>query len=81
MRVSAHRHAVLAGELRTNRRFLREQVRRLFAREMGRSGESPLAALDALCSFETWDLLRADQGLSRQRAETALVDALERLLR
>ena len=37
-------------------------------------------AVDALCAFETYELLRHDQGLSRPKTVEALVDALAALL-
>ena len=37
-------------------------------------------AVDALCSFETWDLMRTDNNLSRADTISALVTALSALL-
>ena len=45
-----------------------------------RTAERLLPAIDALCSFESYDLLRAHQGLSRSKTVTALVAALIQLL-
>lgn len=79
-RVCAHRHPVIAGQVRESRAYLRAQLRRLFAPELdgGRAGVLP--ALDALCSFETHELLRSDQGLSRAKTVSALVRAMTTLL-
>ena len=71
-RVIAHRNDVVAKQVHEARHYLREQLRRLF-------GSKHLAAVDALCSFETYDLLR-DQGLSRPKIVTTLVAALTALL-
>ena len=72
-RVVAHRNAVVARQIHDARRFLREQIRLLF-------GDVPqLAAIDALCSFETFDLLR-EQRLSRARIAATLIEALTALL-
>ena len=38
-----------------------------------------LAAADVLCSFESWQLLRFDQSLSRPKAAAALVESLSAL--
>lgn len=70
-RVWAHRHPVVRDVLGRNRAGLRTQLRLLFAREL-RGREDVLAALDALCSFEAYDLLRSDQG----RSVASTVDAL-----
>jgi AcrR family transcriptional regulator len=80
-RVCAHRHPALARELKERRAYLRKQAARLFAPELTASRAALLPVLDATCSFETYELLRHDQGLSRARASTALVAALTALLR
>lgn len=70
-RIAAHRNAVVAKQVHDARRYLREQVRRLLA-------PANLPAVDALCSFETYDLLQ--ETLSRPRIVATLVDALTALL-
>lgn len=83
-RLRAWRHPLLATQLRRGRARLRAQVRRLFAPELGamapEQAASTLAAIDVLCSFEAWELLRFDQRLTAPRAEAALRAALHRLL-
>jgi AcrR family transcriptional regulator len=76
LRAGAHRHAPLAAELARNRAFLRSQLAAVFGPEAG----GQLAAIDVLCSFESYELLRYDQGLSRAAAERALTDAVGALL-
>lgn len=76
----ALRHPVVAAHLRENRAHLRDQVHRLFAAELEGDRAALLPALDALCSFETCELLRFDQGLSRPKTASALVRALTALL-
>jgi AcrR family transcriptional regulator len=76
LRAGAHRHAPLAAELARNRAFLRSQLAAVF----GPDPAALLPALDVLCSFESWELLRHDQGLSRAAAERALTDAISALL-
>jgi AcrR family transcriptional regulator len=79
-RVTAHRHAIVAAQVRESRSFLRHQLERLFADELTADRHALLPALDALCSFETYDLLRTDQRLSRAKTVAALTAALTRLL-
>ena len=79
-RVCAPRRPVIAEQMREARSYYRHQVARLFAAELDRTGGDLLPALDVLCSFESYDLLRRDQGLSRARTVTALIEALTALL-
>jgi AcrR family transcriptional regulator len=80
VRISAHRYPVLAAELAARRSYLRAQIASLFAPELGRSDRALLPALDVLCSFESYELLRVDQRLSRPKTEAALTCALTALL-
>jgi AcrR family transcriptional regulator len=79
-RVCAWRHPLLAEQITSSRSYLRHQVERLFATELAAMGaeraDAALAAAEVLCSFESSELLRVDQGLSRARATAALVQAL-----
>lgn len=79
-RVCAHRHPVVAEQLRDGRAYLRRQVAQLFAAELHGDRATLRPALDALTSFETYDLLRGDQRLSRARTASVLIDALGQLL-
>ena len=79
-RASAHRRPVVATQLHDARSFLRHQIERLFAAELGGARAVLLPAVDALCSFETYELLRHDHGLSRSKVTSALVAALTTLL-
>lgn len=79
-RICAHRHPVVADQVHDSRAYLRAQVRRLFARELDRSRGALLPAVDALCAFETYELLRGDQRLSRTKTAAALEAALASLL-
>jgi AcrR family transcriptional regulator len=83
-RMRAPTQPVVASNLGKGRSYLRRQLRELFAPELAglgsERGGSVLAALDVLCSFESYDLLRNDQRHSRQRAVTVLNDALTALL-
>ncbi|MDQ1403255.1 MAG: hypothetical protein QOG03_1571, partial [Actinomycetota bacterium] len=69
-----------AAQVHESRAFLRNQVAHLFAPELAGDRAVLLAAVDALCSFETYELLRTDQGLSPASTSAALVAALTTLL-
>ena len=79
-RVCAWRHPVLAAQITSSRSYLRHQVERLFAPELAAMGAeraaAAVAAAEVLCSFESSELLRVDQRLSRARAAAALEQAL-----
>ena len=79
-RITAHRHPLVAKQVADSRSYLRDQVRRLFARELNGARLSLLPAVDALCSFETYELMRVDQKMSRPRVAAALSVALTTLL-
>jgi AcrR family transcriptional regulator len=81
LRLSAHRHDLLARELERNRAFFRGQLRQLFAPELAAGrGALTLPAIDVLCSFESHELLSGDQGLPAGRVAGTLVAALTALL-
>jgi AcrR family transcriptional regulator len=74
-RLAATRNPTIAKQLRERRALLRGQVRRVLDPEA-----AMLPALDALCSFETYELLRHDQRLSKLKAAEALVVSLRALV-
>jgi AcrR family transcriptional regulator len=80
MRAASHRHQQLARELRRNRAYMRDQLHAVFEPELSRFGDGGMPAIDVMCSFETYELLRFDQRLSRARTEAVLTAALEALL-
>ena len=60
------------------------ELRADLLRSLPELADAPAEALDAIdliTSFEAWDRLRADQRLSRERAEATLERALLALLR
>ncbi len=79
-RVCAHRQPLVAEELQRNRRFFHRQLAGIFAPELDRAGAGILPALDVVLSFESWDLMRGAQRLSRRATTDALVAAAEALL-
>jgi hypothetical protein len=78
--VSAHRHEVLEAQIRENRAVLRAQLKRTFHPELGGNAAARLPALDVLCSFETYELLRRDHRMSTRRTAQALTAAIIVLL-
>lgn len=54
----------------------RAQLVRGLATELTGADDDLLETLDAMASFETWDRLRTDQNLSRERARRVMVFAL-----
>jgi len=79
-RLSAHRHAVIAAQLREGRAFFRDQAREVFAPELRAGRETLVPAIDALTSIESYDLFRTTHNLSRAKAIDALVASLTTLL-
>jgi len=78
-RIGAPRHPLIAAQVHQTRRYLYHQIERIFAPELTRTPHA-LAAIDVLCSFESHELLRVEQRLSRTKAAEVLIDALTRLL-
>lgn len=73
-RACAIRNPLVAAQLAEMRALFRRQVAALFP-----AGSVP--AVDVLLSFETYELLRGDQGLSRPEAAATLTGALHAILR
>ena len=75
---------LVAAELTRMRGFLRDQLRQLFAGELAAlpaaRARAALVAIDVLTSYESYQLLRDDQSLSRADASTILVDSVTTLL-
>jgi AcrR family transcriptional regulator len=75
---------VLAAELTQNRKFLRAQVRRLFAAELAGMEDaratSALAAADVLTSFESYQHLVRHRAMSGAMAKAVMGNALTAIL-
>lgn len=71
----------LQEQLRRVRGWLRGEIERVFAAELGSDpDEGAAAALETIMSFEAWDQLRTGQELSIDDAVTTVQLAAERLL-
>lgn len=83
-RLRAPFQPLIAEELGQSRHLFRAQVKRLFAAELSAAGPvrgpAVLSALDVLCSFEAYQLLRHDQRLSRAKAAGVVAEALTTML-
>ncbi len=80
LRAAATRRDMLRGMLERNRSYLRRQVTDVFAPELAEVGPAVQPALLVLCSFESYELMRYAQGLSRAEAEAAMTAAIGALL-
>ncbi len=76
-----HRSAVVRSNHADLDRFLRNDLKKNFARELAASDPATLHLIDALLSFQTWLRLRGPQGLSvpatRRLLEGAVLAALQ----
>lgn len=83
-RMRAPFQPLIAAELAQGRTFLRNQVRRLFARELAAHESSRaellLSALDVATSYESYWLMRQAQGHGRVRAGQVLESMMHALL-
>lgn len=80
LRAAAPRRPALAALLVRNRAYLRGQIREVFAAELAQADRDVLPALQIMCSFEAYELLRYDQAMSADQARAALVAGIESLL-
>lgn len=69
-----------AEELARAREFFRGQLGMVFAPELAQASPGTLAAIDVLCSYESYDLLRHSNGLSADEVVGTLTRALTALL-
>jgi AcrR family transcriptional regulator len=83
-RIRAPFQPLIAAELAQGRTFLRNQVKRLFAAELAdldaAGTTAVLSAIDVLCSFESYRLMRDAQGHSQTGAVAVLQQSLAVLL-
>ncbi|MBK5222755.1 MAG: TetR/AcrR family transcriptional regulator [Acidimicrobiia bacterium] len=83
-RLRAPFHPAVADELRRVRALMRRQLGQALAPELdqlsAQRGSRLLAAVDVACSFEAYDLLRSDIGLSSHEAAALMVESVHALL-
>jgi hypothetical protein len=59
---------------------VRTEVERVFAAELAGAGRDAPAAVEMALSFESWDQLRASQGLSPTRASATVTRIITAVL-
>jgi AcrR family transcriptional regulator len=83
-RLQAPFQPVIQDELVRIRSFLRYQLKGLFAPELTvmstERAQTTLTAIDVICSFESYRLMRAEQGLSAEDAGAVVTQSLTTLL-
>ncbi len=83
-RLRAPFQPVVASHITESRSYLRNQIKRLLKPELSAMTPSDaagvLTAIDLLCSFEAFQLMRHDQMLSKARIISTLIDTLTTLL-
>jgi AcrR family transcriptional regulator len=83
-RLRAPFQPIVDQELTRGRALLRRQLRELFTPELDALGTTHatamLAALDVLCSYESYRLMRIDQSMTKAKVTATLVEAITRLL-
>lgn len=75
-RALAHKRPLVKAQLHDGRRYMRHQLEHLFPDAPARV----LPAVDALCSFESYELLRYERVMSRSATADALTTGLTALL-
>jgi AcrR family transcriptional regulator len=80
LRAASTRREMLRGMLERNRSYLRHQISEVFAPELAEVGPAVEPAVHVLCSFESYELMRYAQGLSRAEAEAAMIAGIGVLL-
>jgi AcrR family transcriptional regulator len=80
LRAASNRRDMLRGILDRNRSYLRHQISEVFGPEFAVAEPAVEPAVQVLCSFESYELMRYAQGLSREDAEAATVAGISVLL-
>lgn len=82
-RALAHRNPLIQDLLHKSRLDLRQQTMRHFRAELADLPKADrvgsVAAIEVLCSFEAFDLMRRDQGLSASATKSALTVAISKI--
>ena len=77
---AAPESAALQEQLARARGWLRSEVERLFELELSGLDPTAASAVEMALSFEAWDQLRSQQGLSVARASAAVTRLVQRAL-
>lgn len=83
-RLRAPFQPMVAAHITDSRSYLRNQIKRLLKPELSAltpaAAANVLTAMDLLCSFEAFQLMRQDQVLSNAKIISTLIDTLKTLL-
>ena len=82
-RALAHRNPLIQNLLHKSRLELRQQTVRHFRTELAELPKAErvgaVAAIEVLCSYESFDLMRRDQGLSPAATKSALTGVISKI--
>lgn len=84
-RAFALKNQVIKNQLVLGRKFLRNQIKTQFAPELNQFDKAQqqvvVATIDALTTFENYDMMRSDQKMSVQAIKSILTEAIRKALR
>ena len=83
-RAFALKNPVIKNQLVVGRKFLRNQIKAQFGTELNAMKKTQqqvaVASIDALTTFETYDMLRSDQKMSVQSIKSIVSDGIRKAL-
>lgn len=84
-RAFALKNQVIKNQLVLGRKFLRNQIKTQFAPELNQFDKAQqqvvVATIDALTTFENYDMMRSDQKMSVQAIKSILTEAIRKALK
>lgn len=84
-RAFAFKNSVIKNQLIVGRKFLRNQIKAQFAAELSHFDKAQqqiaVATIDALTTFESYDMLRSDQKMSVQTIKSILTESIRKALK
>lgn len=84
-RAFAFKNQVIKNQLVLGRKFLRNQIKTQFAAELNQFDKAQqqvvIATIDALTTFENYDMMRSDQRMSVHTIKSILTEAIRKALK
>ena len=84
-RAFAFKNHVIKNQLVLGRKFLRNQIKTQFAAELNQLDKAQqqvvIATIDALTTFENYDMMRSDQKMSVHTIKSILTEAIRKALK
>lgn len=84
-RAFAFKNSVIKNQLIVGRKFLRNQIKAQFSAELSHFDKTQqqvaVATIDALTTFESYDMLRSDQKMSVQTIKSILTESIRKALK